>query len=167
MFPNWYRCFQVDNVSKLCFQINYYLLFWSINGPWFSDQPLFQPFVPVRYRGTTGETLKVACRPCYERFRAKQAGKDVCQFCWRCIEREERHLKIRYKVIQISIGRFQTLFRWILKDSRISTGHVTLFFISESVFIANLMIKSKFRNPNFLESIGIKFETNHWTQHIV
>ena len=98
MFPNWYRCFQVDNVSKLCFQINYYLLFWSINGPWFSDQPLFQPFVPVRYRGTTGETLKVACRPCYERFRAKQAGKDVCQFCWRCIEREERHLKIRYKV---------------------------------------------------------------------
>ena len=65
------------------------------------------------------------------------------------------------------IGRFQTLFRWILKDSRISTGHVTLFFISESVFIANLMIKSKFRNPNFLESIGIKFETNHWTQHIV
>lgn len=56
-----------------------------------------RPFVPVRYRGTTGETLKVVCRICYERFRARQAGKDVCQFCWRCIEKEERHLKIRYK----------------------------------------------------------------------
>ena len=28
------------------------------------------------------------------------------------------------------------------------------------IFIANLMIQSNFRNPNFLESIGIKFETN-------
>ena len=66
----------------------------------------------MRYRGTTGETLKVACKPCYDRFRAKQAGKDVCQFCWRCIEREERHLKIRYKVEKYFIFTIFSMFWW-------------------------------------------------------
>ena len=38
--------------------------------------------------------------------------------------------------------------------------------VSDSFFIANLTIESKSRNPNFLESIGIKFETNLWVSKI-
>ena len=102
------------------FKIEWVNFFRPINGPLISEQR-FKPFVPVRYRGTTGETLKVACKPCYDRFRAKQAGKDVCQFCWRCIEREERHLKIRYKVEKYFIF---SMFWWNLFgfDCKSDTG---------------------------------------------
>ena len=34
-------------------------------------------------------------------------------------------------------------------------------FISKVPFLTNLMMKSKFQNSNYLESIGIKFESNH------
>ena len=46
--------------------------------------------------------------------------------------------------------------------SRKSADHVISFFWSLIRFwIANLMIESKFRNPNFLKFIEIKFETNY------
>ena len=42
--------------------------------------------------------MKVVCKPCFEEFRRAQSGKDICQYCWRSIENDEKHLKIRYKV---------------------------------------------------------------------
>jgi len=55
-------------------------------------------FVPFHYRGKTGTVMKVVCKPCFEEFRRAQSGKDICQYCWRSIENDEKHLKIRYKV---------------------------------------------------------------------
>ena len=47
-------------------------------------------------------------------------------------------------------------------SQKIRRSRDLIFFISYSFFIANLIIQSKFRYPNFLESIGIKFGTNQY-----
>jgi len=59
-------------------------------------------FWPCKIRGRTGQTtVKVVCDGCYVKFRRDQQNKniDLCQFCWRDIDDEEKkaNLKLRFK----------------------------------------------------------------------
>ena len=52
--------------------------------------------------------------------------------------------------------------------SQKSDGHVTSFFLNSNLFLMqNLMVDLKFWNSNFLEFVGIKFETNHSVKNVI
>ena len=73
-----------------------------------------QQFWPCKIRGRTGQTIiKVVCDACYVKFRRDQQNKniDLCQFCWRDIDEEEKkaNLKLRFKVSAQSQRAIKTL----------------------------------------------------------
>jgi len=62
------------------------------------EDPLFEKaFVPFRYRAQMTELVKIVCQVCHDIFRKAQQGKDICQFCWLPIEKEESQNKLRFK----------------------------------------------------------------------